>query len=527
MPIFAISLSTLVAIVAVAIAIASDSKAVNNLQVTADSAAIAGATAFVMTENPKAATRLAHAKEQAISFAVANSEYYLVDLDIDAISEDSYSQTTRIEVEVEFQPANVMARVAGRSGNMAIRRRASAEAVWGFPLCTLALSPSGSGISTNGAAQYHAQNCIVWSNSESPASMDFSGGSAKAQSFCSAGNVSGAARAIPSPETSCKQIPDPLANWSPPPPGKCLEITDQEEIAETLDGNGKISILNVLSNTLEVLSKGEATSATVYAEIDTKEIKTALQQGDPLPVALVTQIADILTTANAAGDLISVGGGNDEIGPDGRYTGGAAKGMSPIETAVQIGIMEEDPSSYADDEYVDQPTLTLKPGTYCGLDIQKGHVEMTPGVYHILDAPLTVRRRATLTGEGVTIVMSGEDATFNIIDEARLTLSAPINGETAGFALVEDKSTTYERATPPRSRLAGDGIVDTIGTIYLPRHDFEISGNGSGKQASPLLQIVANTVQLSDNGQLNIDFDTSQTEIPVGIKPERTARLLN
>ena len=77
------------------------------------------------------------------------------------------------------------------------------------------------------------------------------------------------------------------------------------------------------------------------------------------------------------------------------------------------------------------------------------------------------------------------------------------------------------------SRLAGDGIVDAIGTIYLPRHNFEISGNGSGKQASPLLQIVANTVTLAENGELKIDFDPTQTQVPVGIKPARTARLVN
>ena len=167
MPIFAICISTLVGIVAIAIAIASDSKAVNEIQATADAAAIAGATAFVTLESPKLETRLQAAHQEAENFAVANSDYTIVDLDIDSVSEDAYGQETRIHVEMEFQPANVMARVAGRSGNMAVRRRATAVATWGFPLCVLTLAEDGSGLSAENQAQLASENCIVWTNSKS------------------------------------------------------------------------------------------------------------------------------------------------------------------------------------------------------------------------------------------------------------------------------------------------------------------------------------------------------------------------
>ena len=527
-PIFALSLAAIIGVIATTIALASDSRAANEIQYTADSAAIAGATAFATLETPKAEERLQQALQAAEDYAVANSSYTLVEIDLDAVTEDAYGQTTSIDVELEFQPANVMARVAGRSGNVAVRRRASAEAVWGFPLCALSLSENETGFDMTDSSRFDATNCIAWSNSTSHVSMSFRGSHSKARGFCAAGGVIGSHHATPTPEQHCDPIPDPLADWSPPVPGSCVELTKTDELVDAIDAAGKVSHLNVLSNTLDVLAAGEGSSGEVYPTIDTKPIKDALQGKSAMPAALAAQIADALNLAAASGDLVSVGKGNDEIDANGYYIRGAAKGLKPMDLAFMIGLIDEiDPSEYANDQYYDQPTLTLTPNTYCGLDVKWGHVKFEPGTYFVKDAPLTVRRKATLTGEGVTIVLSGEDASFNIIDEARLTLSGPETGETAGFALVEDKKAAIGSDARPQSRLAGDGVVDAIGTIYLPRHDFIISGDGSGQQASPLLQIVANTVTLSDNGQLKIDFDPSQTQVPVGIKPARTARLVH
>ena len=190
--------------------------------------------------------------------------------------------------------------------------------------------------------------------------------------------------------------------------------------------------------------------------------------------------------------------------------------------------------------------------------------------------PLTVRRRGTLSGEGVTIILSGKTATFSVLDEARLTLSAPTGGDMAGFALVEDvarhdaeqgsngggtkfprfpntgedenenedenednkqssfrtssfswSSSSSSRKRPLRSRLTGSGTINAIGTIYLPHHEFQVSGSGAGEQASPLLQIVANRIVMKENGKLNINFDLTKTQVPAGIKPARFARLVN
>jgi hypothetical protein len=151
---------------------------------------------------------------------------------------------------------------------------------------------------------------------------------------------------------------------------------------------------------------------------------------------------------------------------------------------------------------------------------------MKPGVYHIVGAPLIVRRRATLSGEGVTIVLHGDKATFSVLDQARLELEAPTHGETAGFAVAENRRAKLTGINPERSRLTGSGKVSMIGTIYLPRQLFSITGQGAADQASPLLQLVAYTVELRNKGGLKIRFEPERTEVPMTIRPSREARLI-
>ena len=496
LPVLAIGMAAIFGIVATSLALTLDSKAANEVQVTADAAVIAAATTFINSDNPKAEERLAGAKLEAERFATTNSRYDLVDLDIAAVTEDAYGQQTQIDIALEFHPANIMAQYMGRSGGTEVRREASAEAVWGFPLCALALATDGAGLSAEGSITLSAENCIVWANSVATNSMDLSGGSLTAKSFCGAGGVVGATRANPDAEQYCDVIPDPLADWTAPTPGDCqtvdpaLAIEAPSEMLEFVAGLAGYTV----TQTAEQLGGGETAIEEAVTEVNSE------LQASSFPI----------------------------VNENGEFLYGAAQGLT-LEELLQIaGIIDNlSPSVYENDNFYDAPTLMISPGTYCGLDIAAGHVDMAPGVYIIKDGPLTVRRRATLTGKGVTIIMSGNDAAFGVLDEARLTLTAPTEGATAGFALAEDVSRYSSAEDPARSRLTGSGRIDAIGTIYLPTQIFAITGSGAGDQTSPLLQIVADRIHMADQGELRINFDSSKTKVPVGIKPERTARLVN
>ncbi len=504
MPVFALSLTAIIALVAATIALGMDSRAANNLQATADSAALSGATAFINSASPKASDRLGEAYQSAQSVAASNSEYVIRTLDVSAVTEDPYGQKTSIVVDVSFEPANAMAKIAGRNGTVAISRSATAEATWGFPLCILALEENQSGITTRDDISLTADNCLIWSNSRTQRSMDFAGGDIQAKYLCAAGKVSrtNGAQATPLPTEDCDAIPDPLYDWRPP-------------AADTLDTPDDMLVLpprENLRNWLENLLPGY-TFEPVPADYNRNNSGPGNQNA---------------LRASAAGLNAGGGGGGGVLNNPNGFPVGNGRFVLPEEALQMLGYIDNvDPAIYASDVYVNTPTITLSPGTYNGLDIFEGHIKMLPGVYHIVNAPLIVRRRATLTGNGVTIIFHGDGASMNVLDEARLTLTAPTEGPTAGFALAEDRYIPVPPGNLQRSRLTGSGAVTAIGTIYLPRQQFSITGSGAADQASPLLQIVASTIDMSESGGLTIVFDTSETDVPAAIKPARTARLVN
>ena len=487
---FAFTLMALVALAFAAIALGLDSKAANNLQNAADSAALAGATAFVAANSPRAEDRLAEAQASARATAAGNAEFALTDFDVSAVTEDAYGQHTEIEVSLAFQPANVAASVLGRNANIALTRSALASATWGFPLCILSLETTNAGVSTDGNANLSAKNCVIWSNSKGSKSLSFSGGDAEAKFFCAAGKapVTGGTQINPRPTENCDPIPDPLKSWIPPAPeSNPVAIAGYEP--QQFD-----KVLGVLSKVVNKLI--DQTVAQTGKDRDT----------------IIAEVEGIMPGL---------------LDADGRFKAGPAKGMTLRELLQIAGYIDYvDPADYVDDTYYNSPTYTLSPGTYTGLDIAEGHVRMQPGVYHFVDGPLIVRRRATLSGEGVTIVLHGPKATFSVLDEARLTLHAPADGPTAGFAIAEDRYDSYSSKDEPRSRLTGFGVVDAIGTIYVPRHQLSITGDGAAQQTSPLLQIVARQIDVGEHGALAIDFAPDKTKIPVSIKPAREARLL-
>lgn len=506
LPIFAVTLTAVIALVGATIALGMDSRSANNLQIAADSAALGGATAFINATSPRVEDRAAEAQRAAAAIAQQNASYTLTDVGIASLVEDAYGQHAQIDIALQFEPVNAMAKVAGRTSSIEIERKASATATWGFPLCILSLKKNGIGLDMNDMADVTAKNCIIWTNSTGDKSMRFRGGRAKTKFFCSAGGVfNRGAQLFPRPHSQCDAIPDPLRKWKAPIPSKCDKVAK----LETQD--------------LPAIKLWYEEHGVHIGEPDLRKMK--LKEGDPLPpypTLLQILTGEVEKAAKSVFILLR------HLSHTGILTDGPAVGLSIQEVKQLLGIIDNvDPEEYKDDTHRNTPTKTLQPGTYCGLDIAEGHIKMEPGVYIINDAPLTVRRRATLTGEGVTIVLHGDNAAFSVLDEARLTLTAPIEGSTAGLALAEDRRVKLLNPGRLRSRLTGSGRVNAIGTIYLPRQKLSITGDGAADQTSPLLQIVAHNVDISENGALKIVFDPDKTEVPVSILPKRSARLLH
>ena len=69
-------------------------------------------------------------------------------------------------------------------------------------------------------------------------------------------------------------------------------------------------------------------------------------------------------------------------------------------------------------------------------------------------------------------------------------------------------------------------MLNVEGVIYMPSYDIVVKKTGGGRTRSPYLQVVANSLEVSDHGSLAIDFDMSKTDLPLVIEPRREARLV-
>ena len=495
MPIFALCLMAIMALVGATLALGMDSRSGHQVQQAADSAALGGATAFLNTDAARAETRLEAARAQAKALAERNSNYELADLAVDAVSEDAYGQHTQLAVELEFQPVNYFARFTGKASTTPIRRRAVASSTWGFPLCILALGKiDGTGLAMKQLAALTAEGCIVWSNDTSSKSMQLDGGRGRAKSFCAAGLVDRSHRASisPIPEQNCQPIPDPLEGWTPPAPGKCEPDPDFDP---------PLSIVRDTEKKLAQLLKQSARRGGDDDDDDDDDDDEERPTGLP----------------NACGNKAG------EPNPNCPSNPATGAGLADFDLLALTDNLTD--ALYILDRQFDSPSDTLSPGTYCGLDIAYGHVQMLPGTYFIKGAPMEVSRKATVTADGVTLIFTGPGAYLRVSDQARLTLKAPVEGPLAGIAVAERRNTAVN-GMPSVSRLTGKGALSMIGLVYLPTQNFFISGAGAGDQASPLLQIVANRISIRDTGSLKIDFRPGDTDVPMAIKPARVARLI-
>lgn len=227
MPFFVISMAGIFALVGATVALSMDSRAANSLQGTADSAALAGATAFLNSTSPKIQDRKLDAIKAATAMAEQNAEYKLSDVDYASLVEDAYGQHLNMEVELEFKPVNAAASLTGRNASVDIRRRAVATASWGFPLCLLSLATDGRGLALTGSGELKAPNCAIWSNSKDNDSVYMDGAATlQARSVCSAGEARGGGLGKLDPKVyqDCEPLEDPLTTWEPPKIGKCDTI---------------------------------------------------------------------------------------------------------------------------------------------------------------------------------------------------------------------------------------------------------------------------------------------------------------
>jgi hypothetical protein len=172
-------------------------------------------------------------------------------------------------------------------------------------------------------------------------------------------------------------------------------------------------------------------------------------------------------------------------------------------------------------------TKTLSPGVYCnGISISNSaKVTLNPGQYILDGGNFSVSGSATVTGSGVTIILtsSSQDDTqigeVAISDTGQLSLSAMTTGSTAGLVFYQDQDAPTSGSSDFQGQqqgqntgtntFQGSSSMQITGAIYFPQQ--AVSFSGSSGISSGCTQIFALTIQFAGSSTVALNC----TGIPI------------
>jgi Flp pilus assembly protein TadG len=145
----------------------------------------------------------------------------------------------------------------------------------------------------------------------------------------------------------------------------------------------------------------------------------------------------------------------------------------------------------------------LQPGVYCGgLTIKQGIVQLKSGeIYVFRDGPLHVQAQGTLKGTGTPLLLEGDDTTRLITQAgASILITARTSGEFKGIVVAQHPSSVPDK----ENLVIGGGQLELNGLLYFPAQPLMITGNGDIGTNASQFAILADTIAIEGNGQLNI-----------------------
>ena len=149
-----------------------------------------------------------------------------------------------------------------------------------------------------------------------------------------------------------------------------------------------------------------------------------------------------------------------------------------------------------------KPQVTLQPGRYCNGMTLKGDVVLSPGVYIVDKGSFYLSSQAKVTGNGVTIVLTGSSesdiATVKVDGGATANLKAPTAVQDPYFKDIlffQDP-----RANQTLSYFAGGSNFRMDGVAYFPSGNVTFTGGSSNM--TECLMLVAHRVTFTGNNAL-------------------------
>jgi Flp pilus assembly protein TadG len=153
------------------------------------------------------------------------------------------------------------------------------------------------------------------------------------------------------------------------------------------------------------------------------------------------------------------------------------------------------------------PSGALAAGTYCnGLTVNSGSNVTLSGTYIISGGTLSINGGATVSGTGVTFVLTN-NASVSINGNATVSLSAPTTGSLAGLVMFVDPAST----STPTFKINGGAGFNVTGAIYAPTVAVTFSG-GAATGGSTCTQLVAKTISFGGSANFQQNCATAGTK---------------
>ena len=351
-----------------------------------------------------------------------------------------------------------------------VRANATAELYGVRNICVIALQPDGGfpGVELVDSARIHGGDCGIYSNSSAPDSIRaFESAFIRAPYICSGGGFDGAASNFDGQMTSDCS---PLTD---PLKDRVLPVAPPctHDTRVVFDGSG---------GGVEQLWPGHYCGGITIRG----ETQVEMQPGiyyigtDTLEGALTALNGGAMASLSKAFFGAGGGGASD---PDGNET--------------------------RDSEACDDPALKAT----CGA--------------------LVVMENSSLTGENVAIFAQGPFDHTAFLDQAHVSLSAPVTGDLAGILLVSRPvcPAGTNRCHPRKLLITSDSVRSLLGTIYLPEDNIEIDTDMGISEEAAFTIVVARQLFAKNTPTLvlNTDYESTTVPVPDGLSLKSGVRLRN
>jgi Flp pilus assembly protein TadG len=143
--------------------------------------------------------------------------------------------------------------------------------------------------------------------------------------------------------------------------------------------------------------------------------------------------------------------------------------------------------------------ISVTPGCFTGAELTT-NTHFAPGVYTIYGGTLRFGGNATITGTGVTFILTGPTpstvATLLINGDASVTLSAPTSGTYEDVLFYQDRTAaTLVNGNQQINRINGNANLALNGATYFPNQNLTFTGSGSLR--SSCTRVIARTIAFS------------------------------